>query len=72
MKNRLSVLLGMKRVTVSKLSDETGISRSTLHSLYHERTVNPDTQTVMTICKYLGVTPNEFFGIEPIKQLKEV
>ncbi|HDH1955965.1 TPA: helix-turn-helix transcriptional regulator, partial [Staphylococcus aureus] len=42
----------------------TGIAKTTLYGLYHEKTKNPDTSTIMKICKYLEITPNEFFGID--------
>lgn len=61
--NNLSLLMGKHRVTASKLSTKTGISRTSIHGLYHERTENPDTKTVMKLCEYFNVTPNEFFGI---------
>lgn len=64
MKNNLSMLMGKERISAVELSQETGISRSTIHGLYHERTGNPDTKTIMTLCNYFGVTPNDFFGIE--------
>ncbi|UMT76023.1 helix-turn-helix transcriptional regulator [Staphylococcus roterodami] len=63
MNNNLSLLMGKHRVTASKLSTKTGISRTSIHGLYHERTENPDTKTVMKLCEYFNVTPNEFFGI---------
>ncbi|HDA7288495.1 TPA: helix-turn-helix transcriptional regulator [Staphylococcus aureus] len=63
MNNNLSLLMGKHRVTASKLSTATGISRTSIHGLYHERTENPDTKTVMKLCEYFNITPNEFFGI---------
>lgn len=72
MMNNLSVLMGMKRISGTKVSEDTGISRNTIHLLYHQKTNNPDTQTVLKLSKYFGVTPNEFLGVEPIRQLKEV
>ncbi|HDJ3341721.1 TPA: helix-turn-helix transcriptional regulator [Staphylococcus aureus] len=63
MNNNLSLLMGKRRVTASKLSTVTGISRTSIHGLYHERTENPDTKTVMKLCEYFNITPNEFFGI---------
>ncbi|MBU7228984.1 helix-turn-helix domain-containing protein [Staphylococcus pseudintermedius] len=63
MKNNLSMIMGKKRITAMKLSKETGVSRSTIHSLYHEKTKNPDTQTIIKLCEHLDVTPNEFLGI---------
>ncbi|MGC7819749.1 helix-turn-helix domain-containing protein [Staphylococcus epidermidis] len=63
MNNNLSMLMGKKRVSALKLSKVTGISRTAIHGLYHEKTQNPDIQTVMKLCEYFNVTPNEFFGI---------
>lgn len=63
MNNSLSMLMGRDRVSALKLSKETGISRTTIYGLYHERTKSPDMQTVMKLCDYFKVTPNEFFGI---------
>ncbi|HCD18166.1 XRE family transcriptional regulator [Macrococcoides caseolyticum subsp. caseolyticum] len=66
MKNNLSLILGAKRITISKVSKETGISRTTLTGIYHEKTNNPDSATVLKICSYLGITPNQFYGYEKI------
>lgn len=72
MENNLSLLMGKKRCKISDIHRHTGISRTTLQNLYYGKTKNPDIQTVMKLCEYFRVTPNEFFGIEPVKQLKEV
>ena len=64
MNNNLSMLMGRDRVSALKLSKETGISRTTIHGLYHERTKSPERQIVMKLCDYFKVTPNEFFGIK--------
>ncbi|GJF55677.1 MULTISPECIES: helix-turn-helix domain-containing protein [Staphylococcus] len=64
MKNNLSMLMGKERVSASKLSEKTGISRTTIHGIYHEKTESPDTKTILTLCHYFGITPNEFFGID--------
>ncbi|HAR5241171.1 TPA: helix-turn-helix transcriptional regulator [Staphylococcus aureus] len=71
MKNNLSMLMGRNRISASKLSAKTGISRTSIHGLYHERTENPDTKTVMKLCEYFGVTPNEFFGINEKRRLNK-
>lgn len=70
MDNNLSMLMGRDRVSALKLSKETGISRTSIHGLYHERTENPDTKTVMKLCEYFNVTPNEFFGINEKEEVK--
>lgn len=73
MKNNFSVLLGIKKVKIAEVSRETGISRTTLQTLYKENNKNPDTKTIMTLCRYFEVTPNDFFGIKEIKgKTKEV
>ncbi|WP_414052086.1 helix-turn-helix domain-containing protein [Macrococcus animalis] len=64
MKNKFSAILGEKRLKVSDVYEATKISRTTLHALYHERTENPDTKTIMKICDFLDITPNDFFGIK--------
>lgn len=70
MKNNLSMLVGKNRISVTQLSIEVGISKTSLFNLYHEKTENPDTKTVMKLCEYFDVTPNEFFGIKDKKGAK--
>ncbi|WP_414051086.1 helix-turn-helix domain-containing protein [Macrococcus animalis] len=64
MKNTLSTIMGHKKLKISDLQKNTGISRTTLHDLYYEKSLNPDTKTVMTLCNFLDVTPDEFFGFK--------
>ncbi|HDS3701815.1 helix-turn-helix transcriptional regulator [Staphylococcus aureus] len=64
MKNNLSMLMGKERINASKLSKETGISRTTIYGLYHEKTESPDTKTVLTLCDYFGITLNEFLVLK--------
>ncbi|MFE8114259.1 helix-turn-helix domain-containing protein [Mammaliicoccus sciuri] len=63
MKNNFSVILGMKKLRISDVHKDTGISRTTLHTLYTEKNNNPDTKTVMKLCEYFDITPNDFFDI---------
>lgn len=64
MKNNFRILLAMKKLRVSDVYKDTGIAKTTLYGLYKETTKNPDTKTVMKLCEYFEVTPNEFFGIK--------
>lgn len=64
MKNRLRIIMAEKKVSLSQLHEKSEVSKTTLVNLYYERTQNPDTQTVIKVCKTLDVTPNEFFGIK--------
>ncbi len=64
MGNKLRVLLAERKLNIADVHKDTGIAKTTLYRLYNETTVNPDTRTVMKLCEYLKVTPNDFFGIE--------
>ena len=64
MKNNMRVLLAQKRQKVSDVHKATGISKSTLTALYYERTKNPETETLLKVANYLGVTLNELLNVE--------
>ncbi|AWI44122.1 transcriptional regulator [Staphylococcus nepalensis] len=63
MNNQFRVILAQKKLNISEVFKNTGIAKTTLYGLYYERTKNPDTSTIMKICRYLEITPNEFLGI---------
>ncbi|WP_215195322.1 helix-turn-helix domain-containing protein [Streptococcus vestibularis] len=64
MKNNLRVLLAKQRKKVSDAHEATGISKSTLTALYYERTKNPETETLLKIANYLGVSIDELLTPE--------
>lgn len=64
MKNNLRVLLAKQRKKVSDVHEATGISKTTLTNLYYERTKNPDSQTLLKIANYLGVSIDELLTPE--------
>ena len=70
MKNNLSMLMGTQRKTATKLYEETGVSKTTIHELYHEKQINPSFSTVSKLCKALDLTLNEFFGIDEKEGVK--
>lgn len=52
----LSVIMAKKRIkTVSELSKRTGISRTTLLSLYHEKGKGVQFDTLDKLCEHLDV-----------------
>ncbi len=53
--NRLSEILGRRRMNVSELARGAGISRSTAHKLYHDRAESFDREVLDRVCTYLGV-----------------
>ena len=64
MKNNLRVLLAKKRKKVIDVYKATGISKTTLTSLYYERTKNPEAETLLKIADYLGITIDELLTPE--------
>ena len=64
MKNNFRVLLAKRRKKVSDVYEATRISKTTLTSLYYERTENPETETLIKIADYLGVTIDELLTPE--------
>ncbi|WP_204178027.1 helix-turn-helix transcriptional regulator [Staphylococcus sp. GDY8P11P] len=69
MKNEFRVILAERKLKISDVYSATGIAKTTLYGLYHEKTTNPSMPIIMKLCDYLNITPNEFFGIE--KAIKE-
>ncbi|HHT7816393.1 TPA: helix-turn-helix domain-containing protein [Streptococcus suis] len=64
MENNFRVLLAKQRKKVSDVHEATGISKSTLIGLYYERTKNPETETLLKVANYLGVTIDELLTPE--------
>ena len=64
MKNNLRVILAKQRKKISDIHEATGISKTTLTSLYYERTKNPETATLLKVADYLGVTIDELLNVE--------
>ena len=64
MNNNFRVLLARQRKKVSDVHEATGISKTTLTCLYYERTKNPETETLLKVANYLGVTIDELLTPE--------
>ncbi|QQB05685.1 helix-turn-helix domain-containing protein [Macrococcoides caseolyticum] len=71
MKNNFRFLLADKFLKIGDVYEATRISRTTLTNLYYERTQSPDTQTIIKICNFLDVTPNDFFGIKVKEEVEK-
>lgn len=65
MYNNLAIILAKKRMSLTKLRELTGISRTTLQNIYYLRAENTTLKTVNKICEVLDVTLAEFFDEEP-------
>lgn len=64
-RNRFSVLLAERELTASKVSADTGISRSTLSTLVNNSGDGVQFKTLDKICNYLEISPNDFFDYSP-------
>lgn len=64
MGNAFRILIAERKLNIADVHEDTGIAKTTLYGLYKETTENPDTKTVMKLCKYLKVTPNDFLVLK--------
>jgi len=63
--NKLSTILGEKRMRVSELSKLTGISQNALNKIYHNKTKGVDFDTLNKICNILERNTQEIFEFIP-------
>ena len=61
----LSVLLAERRLTLSKVSEDTRISRTTLTALTAGHAKGVQFDTLNTLCQYLNVAPGDLFLYRP-------
>ena len=57
--NRLSRLLGDRRMSIAELQRQTGLSYVTLHNLYSDKSRRVDFETLNKICRALSVQPGD-------------
>ena len=66
-KNRFAKIMAENRIrNISKISQETGLSRTTLTNLYHNREKAITYGTVEILCKYLGIKSTDIFEEEAL------
>ena len=61
--NNLSMMLGRKRLKISEVAEKTGLSRTSLRAIYHERCTCVNLNTVEKLCDFLGCSIGEMFYI---------
>ena len=57
--NRLSRLMGERRLTVSVVAEGAGVSRRAVHDLYHGKAAGVHFTTLNKLCAFLGVGPGD-------------
>ncbi|QPQ29973.1 helix-turn-helix domain-containing protein [Lysinibacillus sp. JNUCC 51] len=65
-RNRLAALMAERGLKITRVAKDTGISRNTITSISQNDSEMMRMETINTLCKYLGVTPCEFYEYEPI------
>ena len=65
LKCNLAVLLAERNLKITKVSNDTGISRTTLTSLANNYSQGIQFDTLDTLCSYLRVKPFQFFSFLP-------
>lgn len=63
--NKLSGLMGNKLVKISQVSQETGISRTTLTSLYYRRSTAITFEVLDKLCNYFHCSIDDIFEFQP-------
>ena len=61
----LGVIMAHKKITGNRLSEETGITISTLSRHKNGKAVGIDFETLEKLIKCLECTPDELFGVVP-------
>ena len=51
-RNELAILMAKKKIKITEISKRTGISRTTLTSLYYERARGISFETIEELCKF--------------------
>lgn len=61
-----------QRITAQMIADESGVSFSTVNNFFSSASKKPTVETTGPICKVLGVSLDQYFGIEtPERELSE-
>ena len=63
--NHFSALAGAKRMKISAIRAATGLSRTTLTALYHDRAKGIQFDTLDKLCQCLQCQPGDLFTLDP-------
>ena len=67
MENNFSAILGKRLLKISDVYAATGVSRSTLTSIYYQRSISVNLETLKKICDFLQVPLSELIEYTPKK-----
>lgn len=64
MKCKLSTMMGKARYSIQDVHIKTGLSRSTVTLLYHNKATRIDFETIEKLCELFGSGINDLFCLE--------
>lgn len=67
---RLWELMAERKLKITQVSKDTGLSRTTLNIIKFDRNKAIQMETIGILCNYFKITPGELF--EEVKPIKEV
>lgn len=70
-KNRILFLCEEKRMTINKLSTESGVAPSTVKNILYGKSQNPGIVTLKMLCDGMNVSLAEFFNTDEFKMLNQ-
>ena len=70
-KERLLQLLEVKKLSIHKLSLESGVSPSTIKNILYGKSINPGVVTIKMLCDGVGITLKDFFESEKFIGLED-
>lgn len=64
-KNNVSLLIGMRRMTIAETARLAGVSYNTIYALYHDQTAGIEFATLNKLCEVLDCTTNDLLKYIP-------
>ena len=60
--SRLSVLMGERRYNIQAVIDKTGLDRTTISNLYHDKVKRIDFKTLDKLCELFDCKPSDILN----------
>lgn len=70
-KCHLSTLMGMRKLKIIDVANETGLHRNTVSALYNERAERIEAEAIEKLCQFFECTVGELFEYIPQNKGKE-
>lgn len=71
MRCHLSTLMGQSRYTIQDVHKKTGLARSTVAQLYHDKASRIDFETIEKLCDLFSCKISDLLELENVDELKK-